>query len=313
LKVVLWGFSSPKCIESVAAELRHAIPHATLSVQIPESARSVEYCGIQPEEFLRVGEGDDAQLRGIVQRMSRREGVLVLDIWSLLLLPNFADFFRGLAGFAEHLKAIVCLAPDAWPGIWREHRVRAISGEAASQEVLFARARQVLEFIFNVSGNFFVVQSPPSLDQVEIFLGRENLPLVRRWGLDWAPRPLLRETAQFCSRNALAKAVVACVEDAVRGGRSGWRWRVDSDVNFSPDRFIKQEASEWSSLTRMMQIPMSWERYCSEWPVSYEHCVAKNCVVKRSAYVAWLYFLAVLENTRGEDGKKIPIESAFQY
>jgi hypothetical protein len=294
-------------------ELRRAVPHATLSVQIPESARSAEYCGIQPEEFLRVGEGDGGQLRGIVQRMARREGVLVLDIWTLLLLPNFTEFLNGVTAFGDHLKAIVCLVPEAWPGVWREHRARASSGDASSQEALFARVLQVLEFVFNVSGNFFVVQSAPCLEQLEIFSGRENLPVVRQWGLDWAPRPLLREMARFCSRKALAQAVVACVEDAVRGGKSGWRWSVDSDVSLSPDRFIRQESSEWSSLTRMMQVPMSWERYCSEWSASQEYCVGQNRFVKRSSYVAWLYFLAILDRIDGEDGKKIPIDSAFQY
>ncbi len=327
MKIVLWGMASPKFIEAVSLEVRKLAPEAALSVQIPEAARSVDYCGVQPEEFLRVGEGDIAQLSGIVSRMSKDDTVLVLDIWSLVLLPDFAGFLEGVFVFAKKLKSILFLLPDAWPGVWREHVGRVGFSDALALETLFERILKFSEAALNGVGSYILLRSPPPFDLAGVFSGQQQLLALKKLGLDRAPKTFFCERTSFCSCEQLAQFLSKCLAEVFRnrGGVAEWRQRVDADVVLVPERFLAED-NEWAALSKLVQIPMSWDGYCSQSQrqTSLLNVGGKEnekesekqgiCVVKPSAYVAWLFLLAILESdvsAAKSQSSKVSVEAAF--
>ncbi len=314
MKIVLWGFSSPKFIESVAAEFRQTLPAADLVVQIPEKARSVDYCGVQPEEFLRVDEGSFEQLKGIISRFQKHECVLVLDIWSLILLPDFIYFLSEVVVFTKQLKSVVFLTPEAWPSVWRQSFARVGAADSGVSAVLFERLLKALEIIMNEPGPFLLLQSPPVLEHIVNFTGREGLLALRKFGFDRAPRGVLLESARFCSRQSLGAALVQRLTSSLGSAhKPGWRHRIRGDVELTPERLLKLEEKEWASLAKLTQLAISWETYCAAEIFPSGHFLAeKNEIMKPSAYAAWLFLLAILEqDLTGQGGKRDPIEAAF--
>ncbi len=311
MKVVLWGLSSPKFVEAVASEMHGRLKKAELSIQIAENAQSVQFCGVQPEEFLRLSEGSLSELSGIISRVHHNGCVLVLDCWSLILLPDFVGFLTGVLELSSKLKGVVLVGPEVRTEEWATASADVMGVSGSSMQVLIRRALAALELALNSKGTTVYLQTKPSLEHVEYLSGRKALGALQRFGLHWAPKAVFREQYSFVSKEALASAVTNIVVGISSGEKPKWRQNVRADISMDPSRFLNADVGEWAPLARLAQLPVSWDVWCSAspWPgVRIEE--APKSAFRAGLGVAWMCSLGLVENQKKHSCA--PMESAFR-
>lgn len=311
MKVIFWGLSSPRFIEAAAAEMHLRLQDVELSVQIPENAQSALYCGVRPEEFLRLPEHSLSELSGVVSRAQGAGCVLVLDGWSLMFLPDFLGFLRGVLELTPKLKGLVFLGPAAGSGELAEYSAKSMGVSLVSQQVLFRRALGAVELVLNSKGPVSFIQSAPCLQHVESISGREGLGAASHFGIQWCPRVVFREQFRFVSRERLVSALVESIGGFYKGKAQSWRKIVEPDVLLQPSRFLSPDAGEWASLARLVQWPLSWDGWCSasNWQ-DVRISEAQKTILRAAHVVAWMCAQGALQNHAALQ-KGEPVERAF--
>jgi len=296
LKVIFWGLSSPRFIEAAASEMHSRIQDAELSVQIPENAQSALYCGVRPEEFLRLPEHSLSELSGVVSRAQGAGCILVLDGWSLIYLHDFLGFLKGVLELTPKLKGLVLLGPAADSEELSQYSADITGISPSSLQILFRRAVGAVELVLNSKGPVTFIQSAPCLQHVEYLSGRENLGAIERFGIQWCPRAVFREQFKFVSRDRLVSVLAETIGGFYDAKVQSWRRIVDSDVLLQPARFLSPDVGEWASLARLAQWPLSWDGWCSASPWQGVRLAETPKAALRAAHVvAWMCAQAVVQ------------------
>jgi hypothetical protein len=311
LKVIFWGLSSPLFVEAAAAEMHSRLNDVELSVQIPENAQSALYCGVRPEEFLRLPEHSLSELSGVISRAQGAGCVLVLDGWSLIFLPDFLGFLKGVLELTPKLKGLILLGPPAGFGDLADYSAKMTGISVTSQQILFRRALGAVELVLNSKGTVTFIQSAPCLQHVEYLSGRERLGAVERFGIQWCPRLMFREQFQFVSRDRLVSVLAEIIGEFYNGNVQSWRRIVESDVLLQPSRFLSPDIGEWASLARLAQWPLSWEGWCSPspWP-GVRVAEMPKATLRAANVVAWMCAQGAVQKNAALQQRE-PVERAF--
>lgn len=270
---LFWNPNQHDVFRIFCTEARKQRQRSKLYAQLSENQKTSEY-DVLPDEVLRHNVINISSVT-----IKEADCDLVVDCWTLLLHPQFSDFMNSLSQSIRKYKRVIFLVPNVHPEYYLIHpMMRSLSSDMKKIfEELLSRVQKIREFGFNAKIDVAVLESSPTLEFFEAFVGNKLTP-QRKMNMFWIwPRECNKYSYNFSTSQIIAKELLQQL--GFLGKSNG-----NEFVSVGSNQFVRE---------RKTIATCRWQSFMDEnspLKTSLEHSICTRLDI-----VTWLFYLAVLE------------------
>ena len=313
MKVIFWSPTIPRLAESVAREGNKGNHKFHVCLQLEPWEKTADYSGAQFDEVLRNEAHNFALLeKNLVDSKKYAGGVtVVMDVWGLIFQEPISLCLNALEKICKLADHVVFIGPRSWPGLWKTHALYNHEDLPTRRafHILFKRAQNVFEKVWNLRANVYFIQSSPTAELLEMVTGRQNLLPLKRLSFDKYPEAVNKFPALFSKHTDLAKEILNIFNDlkaenaSVSNANEYWLRNAAGKEVFDPIYF-PQDVQKNNQLGQILKSvnglfsECSWASFCEGPGFGRLHAdrhVLDAVDVSRSQIASWLHYLGILE------------------
>ncbi|NBO37171.1 hypothetical protein EBU99_01165 [bacterium] len=339
MRVIFWGRTLPKVVESVVNELSNGTRKLQICIQVDPGVRATEFSSPYLDEVIRENAFSfDALERKLVER--REPALLVLDLWGFLFVENILKLIQDLRPAFNLARRTLILMPKTWLGQWEESApAQSLSrGHRQDMNLFFQRLVGAFEVLWNTDGpEIYCVQSAPTFEFLELATGQQGLVPRKVLGVHLIPKECRNFAARFTSVAKLTHEVLSFLnlpipapgDQVDRDGAAPWVCPVDSDIIYGP---VQQRGEGRSAFARLspeliaagvqsrtplleqglLTLSCRWDRYLRMDAAKRQFWSMPAATLARTGALnfpspeaaAWLHFLGTLEQAETHQSSK---------